>query len=55
MYYNRRLKRRFISFRVDEAFARRLSREVQGRPDTRSEFIRRAIKRALKEKMREVD
>jgi predicted transcriptional regulator len=52
MYYNRRPKRRFISFRVDDAFARRLSREVEGRSDTRSEFIRQAIKRALKENPR---
>lgn len=52
MYYNQRLKRRFMSFRVDDAFARRLSPEVQSRPDPRSEFVRKAIKGALTEKMR---
>ena len=47
MYYNPRLKRRFISFRIDEAFARSLSREVQA-----DQAQRKAIKRALNENPR---
>jgi hypothetical protein len=44
-----RQSQRIISFRIDADLDRRLSRELSIRPETRSDFIRSAIERALQQ------
>src|SRR4051812_18566029 len=40
---------RIISFRIGDELDRRIARALQATPESRSEFIRKAIERALKE------
>jgi hypothetical protein len=40
---------RIICFRIDEDLDRRISRALRGKPSTRSDFIRNAIERVLKQ------
>ena len=40
---------RVICFRIDRDLDRRLSRALEGKPCTRSDFIRNAIERVLKQ------